>query len=261
VAHGVPVYLLDWGRPGPEDAELTLGELVDELLPRAIKRATRHARAAGWLGADELPDALGYCVGGTFLSISLSRNAGLAGRMGLLAAPIDFHKSGRLAVWARPETFPLDDIIDGLGNFPKALMKDSFAWLKPAGQISKWKTLADKFDQTDFQDTWAAMEQWSDDGVDFPGEAYRAYVRGCYFENALVKGGWTLDGRPVNLGSATIPAHVWAASSDHICTPDAAFGLKEAWGGPVTTELVKGGHVGVCIGRAFPASLIKWIDA
>jgi polyhydroxyalkanoate synthase len=105
------------------------------------------------------------------------------------------------------------------------------------------------------------MEQWNGDGVDFPGEAYRAYIKGCYFENALVGGGWVLDGRPVDLKQGTIPAHAFAAKSDHICPPAAAFGLSKAWGGPVSTEVVSGGHVGVCIGKSFPARLLAWIDA
>ncbi|MFM2245061.1 MAG: hypothetical protein RL071_1135 [Pseudomonadota bacterium] len=261
VAHGVPVYLLDWGRPGPEDVEVTLGELVDDLLPRALRRSARHARQHGHLAADELPDALGYCVGGSFLSISLARNPGLARRMALLAAPIDFHASGRLSSWADKEGFPVDDIVDGFGNFPKAMMKDAFAWLRPMGQLSKWKTIYDKIDHEGFPTTWAAMEQWNGDGVDFPGEAYRAYIKGCYFENALVGGGWVLDGRPVDLKQGTIPAHAFAAKADHICPPAAAFGLSTAWGGPVSTEVVSGGHVGVCIGKSFPARLLAWIDA
>ncbi|RME26022.1 MAG: hypothetical protein D6798_07570 [Deltaproteobacteria bacterium] len=260
VRHGVPVYLLDWGRPGPEDAAVSMSDLVDDLLPRAVDRSLRHA--ATHHGADAL-DGLGYCVGGTFLAISLARHPDMLRRMALLASPIDFHASGRLATWARPETFPLDDIVDGFGNFPRQLMAASFAWLRPAGQIARGRSLWTRGSDPAFRRLWAAMEQWNGDNVDFPGEAYREYVRHCYFDNALVPGGpeWIMAGRPVDLGRGRAPAVAFAASDDHICPPPAAFGLARAWGGPVRTEVLRGGHVGVCIGRALPAALARWVDS
>lgn len=253
VAAGVPVYLLDWGAPGPHDRHQTLPELVDERLGRALDRARRHA-------GGEL-DALGYCVGGTFLAMHLARNPAAVRRLALLCAPIDFHASGRLARWATPETLPVDAAIDGYGNYPAEIVKSAFAWLRPMGQWDKWTTLAERIDDPDFRTLWAALEKWSDTPVDFPGEAYRAYVRGCYFDNALMTGGWSLGGRPVDLGQGTAPAHVLAASRDHICEPAAAEALAQVWGGPVTTERLRGGHVGVCVGRRLPQALLRWIAA
>jgi polyhydroxyalkanoate synthase len=255
---GVPVYLLDWGRPEAEDKDQTLVDIIDTILVRAFDRAGRHARAAGTLGHDEAMDAIGYCVGGTFLTIGLARHPGLARRLTLLATPIDFHASGRLACWAQPAHFPVDAVVDSLGNFPAEMMKDSFAWLKPASQGRKWKSLWERFDQPGFREVWSTMEKWSSDNVAFPGEAYREYVRRCYFDNALLKGGWVLGGRPVDLRGATIPALVLAADGDHIVPPPAAFGLKEAWGGPVETRTLSGGHVGVCLGSGLQKVLVEW---
>lgn len=248
---GVPVYLMDWGRPGPEDQEVSLSHIIDVVIPRALDRVRRHARVR------EI-DVLGYCVGGTFLTIAVSRMTGIR-RLALLATPIDFHASGRLSKWAQPETFPLDTLIDGYGNFPAEMMKASFAWLRPMGQSAKWKSLWERIDQPGFSDVWASMEKWNDDATDFCGEAYREYVRGCYFDNALMKGGWTLGARPVRLSDGKVPAFVMAASDDHIVPPAAAFALEKVWGGPVTTRKVKGGHVAVCIGKELPAALIEWV--
>lgn len=258
VGAGVPVYLLDWGHAGPEDSERPLASYIDTLLGRMIDRARRHA------GTPQI-DALGYCVGGTFLAMHLARNrterdgVPTIRRVAFLCTPIDFASSGRLATWARPETFPLDAIVDGFGNFPRSLMGSSFQWLRPAGQSAKWRTLIERNGDEAFRTLWAAMEQWNNDGVDFPGEAYRAYVRGCYFENRLMTGGWMLDGRAVDLHEATIPALTIAASDDHIVPPVAAFGLAQAWGGPVTTRNVRGGHVAVCVGKELPSALLDWV--
>jgi polyhydroxyalkanoate synthase len=254
VAAGVPVYLLDWGRAGPEDQPNGLAHYVDTVLGRAIDRSARHA------GVEQL-DAIGYCVGGTFLALHLARRAERVRRVAFLATPIDFHASGRLALWARPETFPLDAVIDGFGNFPRELMRTSFSWLRPMGQTGKYVGLWERIDDEGFRALWAQMEKWNVDGVDFPGEAYREYVRRCYFENALMNGGFTLAGQPCDLGAARIPALAIAASEDHIVPPAAAFGLEKAWGGPVQTRTVRGGHVGVCIGKALPSAFLEWVRA
>lgn len=250
---GHPVYVLDWGRPGPEDRDRPLSHYVDTRLGRAVARACRHA------GVERM-DMIGYCVGGTFLAVHLARHPERVRRLCLLATPIDFHASGRLSCWAQPDTFPLDALVDGLGNFPRELMRQSFAWLKPQGQSGKWVGLWERIDQEGFPELWAALEQWNADGVDFPGAAYREYVRRCYFDNALITGGWSLDGTPVDLSRGTAPALVLACSDDHIVPAPAAHALRGVWGGPVTTEVVKGGHVGVCIGGALPRRLQAWLD-
>lgn len=251
---GVPVYILDWGRAGPEDAELPMAHYVDTVLGRCLRRAVRHA------GVEQI-DVLGYCVGGTFLALHLARNPGPARRAFFLATPIDFHQSGRLSTWARPETFPLDAIVDGYRNFPKSKMLDSFQWLRPMGNLAKYKALFDRAGDPAFRELWAALESWNRDGVDFPGATYREYVRGCYFDNALVAGGWMMDGRPVNLAAAQLPATTFAATDDHIVPAAAAHALAGVWGGNVSTGVIKGGHVGVCAGSALPAAIVEWLSA
>lgn len=261
VNDGIPVYLLDWGRPGPEAAEQPLSELVDGVLVRMLDRATRHARAAGTLGPTGRPDTLGYCLGGTFLAMALARHPDRARRMALLAAPIDMEKSGRLARWVRPELFPLDALVDGLGNVPGDLVDEGFARIRPQSRMRAHKALWDHIDEPDFRRLWAAVENWKRDTVPLPGAAYRSFVRACYFENRLMTGGWELDGRPVDLAQGRVPAVAFGASRDHICPTPAAFGLARVWGGPVRTAVVPGGHVGVCLGHRFPDALRAWLRA
>lgn len=253
VAAGIPVYLMDWGRPGPEDANVTVADLVQKTLHRSIDRARRHAGRP--------LQAIGYCVGGTFLAAYIGLHPTAFTKVAFVATPIDFHKSGRLSTWANPETFPVDAIIDNLGNFPSHLMKTSFAWLRPTNTVTKYKTLMDRIDKPGFTEVYSAMEKWNEDSIDFPGEAYREYVRRCYFDNALMTGGWSLDGQPVDLANCKVPVHTIAASADHIVPPEAAHNLSKVWGGPATSQTIKGGHVAICIGTALPDALVAWVTA
>lgn len=254
---GLPIYLIDWGRRFPEHADLTIADLVDGTLRRCTDRARRHAATL----TDAPLQAIGYCVGGTFLAAFCALHPTAFERVAFVATPIDFHASGRLHLWADPDRFPVDDIIDGWGNFPADLLRTSFDWLRPSNMTRKWKTLVDRVDQDGFTDVWSAIERWNTDPVDFPGEAYREYVKRCYFDNALVEGGWNLAGRSVELGAVGVPALSLAADSDHIVPPPAAHALERVWGGAVTTQTVRGGHVGICLGRSMPSALIGWIQA
>jgi polyhydroxyalkanoate synthase len=228
---------------------------VDEVLGRMIDRAKRHARSHH--DTDEL-DAIGYCVGGTFLSIHLARHPGQVKRVAFVATPIDFHRSERLARWANPESFPLDTLIDSVGNYPKDLMSTSFSWLKPSTNTAKWVGLWERIDVDGFPELWAALEQWNGDAVDFPGETYREYVQRCYLDNALMTGGWVMATAPVDLSKAVAPALVIGASRDHIAPPAACGGLEQVWGGECRVETIRGGHVGICVGNTLPRTLIDW---
>lgn len=252
---GIPVYLVDWGHPGPEDATRPLSYYVDAVLERCFDRARRHAARVYRTAAI---DAIGYCVGGTVLAMHLARHPEQAERVALVASPIDFAHGGRLARWAHPDRFPLDRIVDGMGNFPADGMQLAFQCLDPTKQTSKWWGLWSRIDEPGFPDLWAAMEQWSADSVDFPGEAYRAFVRACYFDNALMRGGWSLEDRPVDLSAGRAPAMVISASRDHIAPVASCTALADVWGGPVTTTTIRGGHVGICVGSALPDTLIAW---
>ncbi|HJN72958.1 MAG TPA: hypothetical protein QGF58_03390 [Myxococcota bacterium] len=233
---GIDVYVLDWGKPGPEAEDRPLDHYVDEILGRALDRARRHAGTT--------LDVAGYCVGGTFLAWHLARNRPEVRSAAFVATPIDFHASGRLSRWADPAHFPLDALH---GNFPAERLRASFAWLKPMGQARKWRSLLER---PQARELWAHLESWSRDGVDFPGRAYREYVRACYFDNRLRE----------ELGGVDVPALSVAASRDHIVPPPAAHDLSAVWDGPVTERTLRGGHVGICLEKALPAALSEWLS-
>ncbi len=252
---GFPIALLDWGSPGPEQAHRPLATFVDEFLGRALDRTRREARKT--LGSESI-DAVGYCVGGTFLAMHLSRHDGVVRRLVAVASPFDFSKGGRLARWAGPQ-FPVDQMAGEWGNFPAERMRQSFQWLRPEGVVKTWTSLLERGSDPKFAAVWTALKQWNAEAVDFPGAAWADYVRACYQENQLMGGSYLLGGTPCDLGKATIPALALAASDDHIAPPDAVFGLAKRWGGPVTTRTLRGGHISISLGDALPAAIAGFL--
>ncbi|TNE90995.1 MAG: alpha/beta fold hydrolase [Deltaproteobacteria bacterium] len=257
LARGVPVYILDWGTPGPEDAEVGVEELLTNVLPRSIDRVRRHARRVN--GAEEL-HALGYCVGGTFLAAYIGIDPEAFDSVSFLAAPMDFRHAGRLGIWADPESFPVDALVDNLGNFPASLMGQSFVWLRPTTLPEKYRGLWDRFEDPKFIETWSAIEAWNSANIPFWGEAYRAYIKNCYFDNRLIEGGWFIAGHEVKLSDVKAPVLIMDATRDHICPPAAAQGLEAVWGGTVTKKSFNAGHVGVCLSSKLPNAIADWLE-
>src|SRR5687768_15333969 len=93
VGHGIEVYMIDWGRPGPQDRYATLEDHILRWQGAAVRAACKDAGVAAI-------HLLGYCLGGTFaISYAAARPAKVAGLIAL-TAPVNFHDSGILSTWA-----------------------------------------------------------------------------------------------------------------------------------------------------------------
>jgi polyhydroxyalkanoate synthase len=65
--------------------------------------------------------------------------------------------------------------------------------------------------------SFLAACQWVDEGVPFPGEAFRQWIRNFYQKNKLVKGELELRGGLVDLSNIRCPVLNIAGSKDFIC--------------------------------------------
>jgi polyhydroxyalkanoate synthase len=170
---------------------------------------------------------IGYCMGGTLAAMFAARHPTAVRWLTLLGTPIDFHRSGRLAEWTRPQRFDADLLIDAYGNMPPWLMQSGFKLLNPVDALSKLMRLHQN--ATDEQATrqFVALEAWLDDNLAFPGGLYRDYIRGLYQDNALVRGQFRVGGEPVDLRRIVAPLLNVIALKDHICEPPSSRALME----------------------------------
>jgi polyhydroxyalkanoate synthase len=240
---GHDVFVIDWGRPGPEDQHLDLGHFVDRYLGRCVRTAAR-------LSGHEQVHILGYCLGGTLTAIHAALFPERVASMVTLAAPIGFHDEGLLTRWMRIPTFNLDALVDAFGNVPWPIMQASFYMLKPMLQVSKLRTLIDRANDDDWLRVFAAIETWGNDNVSFPGAAFRTYIRALYQENRLVNGGLSVAGRAVRLEALRCPLMVVSFTGDHIVPEVSARCLLDLVGSEEKVDVLQpGGHVGAVIGK------------
>jgi polyhydroxyalkanoate synthase len=243
VGRGIDVYLLDWGVPGPEDRSTTFDHYVTGYLRRAVQRVRS-------LSGQERISLLGYSIGGTFTAIFSALYGRYVHGLVQLAAPINFHDSGIISQWTRKERFNVDLVVDTLGNMPAELLRASFRMLTPALQIMQQIALANQIGDSQAVQDLLAMQTWISDGVSFPGEAYRTYVKNCYQENYLVQGKLVVGGKRVDLGQIACPLLTITAARDWICPPESVAVLNDLVASVDKCVLeLPGGHVGIVAGR------------
>jgi polyhydroxyalkanoate synthase len=249
---GYDVYLVDWGVADERDSANGLETYVDEHLPGALRAVARES------GAEAL-FVIGYCFGGTLALMSLAANPGprIAGLV-LMAAPVDFHKSGLFTELLGPQgRLNPSDMIDGTGNVPAAASRDIFRLMKPTSQISAKVMLLERMWDDEFLKGYQAMGQWTRDHVPFPGAAFRQTAHLLFRRNAIVNRNLVLGGRHVDPGQLRMPVLVLVAEKDHIVPLDSALpGADVVGSSDVETIRLQFGHVGLVMGRAATSKTI-----
>lgn len=243
---GFEVYLLDWGDWGPEDAGVSIDDLVLDYIPKTVRKVARHA-------GQRTVSILGYCIGGILSAIytALHPAAPLRNVM-FMAAPVDFSHAGLFGAWLDPRYFPVDKVLAAYGNMPGELIELGAKLLKPITNfVTPYVHLAERLEDDRYVRGWAAMYQWVHDKQDFPGAAFRQLVTELYQQNRLIRGELMIGGRVVDLASIHWPALLIAAERDHIAPLGSTLPLFERIASPEKEKLlIPAGHVGLVAGRS-----------
>jgi polyhydroxyalkanoate synthase len=259
VDRGFDIYLIDWGIPGDEDKNISFENYILDYIPHALKRVLRHSRAEEYT-------LLGYCMGGTMAAMyaALFPTRPLRNLV-LLTAPIDFTPAaaGLFGLWTSEKYFNPDRVVDAFGNVPGDLIDTANRMARPVtNYIGTYVAMWDRLLQDKPMDTWLAMNKWVNDGVPFPGEAFRQWIRDFYQQNRLVKGEIRLRGRRVELSRIRCPLISIAGKKDHICTPTQAEAIMKLAGSEDKEfYLLDAGHVGLLTGSNARTNLWSRVDS
>jgi poly[(R)-3-hydroxyalkanoate] polymerase subunit PhaC len=245
VKHGVDVYLLDWGSPGPEDRRLRFDDLVMDYLPRAVRQVLKTSQA-------EHLNILGYCLGGvlTTLYVTTHPDAPLNSVI-LLATPIDFSHVDVFSTWLDPRYQDIDKLVDTMGNVPAQFVGVGTKLLKPyLSFVGTYQSLWENAEDEKFVETWGAMNRWIEESVPFAGEAFRQWIKDFYHSNKLINDQLMIGGLPARLSNITFPILNIAAEADHL-VPLSQTGptLDKVSSTEKEFIIMPGGHVGLVTSR------------
>ncbi|MFO0655866.1 MAG: alpha/beta fold hydrolase [Polyangia bacterium] len=252
LSQGHDVYLLDWGEWNDEDRSLNLDLLLTQYMARAVRIVAKEAGGPITM--------LGYCIGGALATCFVAQHQeSLIKNLILLTTPIDFTDAGPFGVWTRPDVFPLELLTSVFPAVPGGYPDVGSKLLQPlpAG-MGQFVRLEEKLRESRFDvHGWQAMFRWVNEGVAFPSGCYRQWIGDFYQRNKLARGELVLNGQKVLLSNIRCPLLNVVASTDIIAPrPTTNAILSHVSSTDKQEVVVKGGHVGIVVGKA--AALDLW---
>lgn len=223
VNQGFDVYLLDWGTPGFEDRNMKLDDFILDYIPRAVKKVMRKSNV-------EEVSILGYCMGGTMTSIFAALHPELPIRnLVFMTSPFNFENTGSYGAMLNEKFFNLDKTVDTLGVIPPEMIDFGNKIIKPmANFYGPYVSLVERADNEKFVKSFKLLQKWLNDGIPFPGEAYRQWIGDFYQKNKLIKGELVVRGRKVDLKHIKANVLNLSGQNDLIAQPHMVEALMDA---------------------------------
>ena len=251
---GFDVFLVDWGVPDDEDADMGLDSFVCDELHWAIRETLRTSDA-------EDVSLLGWCIGGVLCAMYEALHPdGPVRNLVLLTTPVD--TTGALYTnWVGRPSFDADLVAEVLPSVPGQVIDWANKMMKPVTNF--WGTYRQLWDGVragqDRRASYQAMARWVADNPPFPARAYREWITWMYKENRFVRGRIRLRGRRVDLARIEVPLLVVTAGADHIAPRPGTLPLLDLVSSRDLEHLDRpGGHIGLMAGSKAKAQI--WPD-
>ncbi len=261
VEQGHTVFMISWKNPTAADRSLGMDDYV-----RLGFFAALDAVAA--IVPKRKVHAVGYCIGGTLLSIAaaaLARDGDTRiGSISMLAAQTDFSEPGELSLFISPRQIEtLDAMMHKAGVLDSAKMGGAFMLLRSRDLI--WSPVLQTYVKGERVQPNDLMA-WNADGTRMPCRMHSEYLNRLYLRNELSAGRFTVQGQPIDLAQITVPMFVVGTETDHVAPWKSAYKTRRFTRSPdYTFLLTSGGHnAGIVSGPSHPKRrhrVLTWNDA
>ena len=238
---GISVFMISWRNPKPGMGYLKLDDYVKDGVLKAIDVVKN-------VSASRKINALGYCLGGTLLSIASSilssnQKENPIHSATFLAAMVDFSDIG-----------PMGDVVDKAlisklergellddGILKGADMETGFNLIQSKNLI--WNYVINNY-LKGIKPPAIDVMYWTNDNTNLPAAMYLYYMKYIVFENKLSKKNeLTICDVKVDIGKIDLPVIVIALKEDIISPAKTVFLTTDLVKGPVEFILGESGHV------------------
>jgi polyhydroxyalkanoate synthase len=235
---GHTVFAISWTNPGSEDRDLGL-EDYRKLGPVAALDAIEAI-----YGDARKVHGVGYCLGGTLLSIEAARQARDGderfGSITLLAAQTDFTQAGELLLFIDESQLTLlEDMMWERGYLDSEQMAGAFQMLRSRDLV--WSRIVHDYllgDRARMNDLMA----WNADATRMPYRMHAEYLRHLFFDNDLAEGRHVIDDRAVAIEDIRVPIFAVGTETDHVAPWTSVHKITLLADAEVTFVLTSGGH-------------------
>jgi polyhydroxyalkanoate synthase len=238
VDQGITVFCISWVNPDTHLAQKGFDDYMREG-PLAALDAIEQAT-----GATKV-NTVGYCVGGTLLSVTLAamaaRHDTRAASATLFATQVDFTHAGDLKVFVDEDQIAaIEKRMTERGFLEGRKMANAFNLLRSNDLI--WPYVINNYLKGKAPFPFDLL-YWNSDATRMPAANHSFYLRNCYLDNRLSKGGIVIDNTPIDLKAIKLPIYNLATREDHIAPAKSVLLGSTRFGGKVKYVLAGSGHI------------------
>jgi polyhydroxyalkanoate synthase len=253
VEQGLTVFVISWVNPDERQAEKSFEDYIREGVLTAL---TAIETATG----EKEVSAIGYCVGGTLLAMTLAYMAGTNDRRitsaTLFTTQVDFTDPGDLKHFVDEERIrSIETKMDEAGYLEGARMASAFNMLRPNELI--WTYFVNNYLKGKEPPAFDLLV-WNSDNTRMPKANHSFYLRNCYLENNFSKGKIVMNNVRLDVSRVTIPIYNLAAREDHIAPAKSVFTGAKLFGGEMKYVLAGSGHIAGVVNPAAKPKYQYW---
>jgi len=248
VEQGKTVFIISWKNPEHEDKNVSFEDYVELGLMEAVDVVSA-------ICPKRKIHAVGYCIGGTLLSIAAAAMAreddDRLQSVSLFAAQTDFSEGGEITRFISPSQLSfLEKLMWKRGYLGSENMGGAFSALRSSDLI--YAGLVDRYflgKQASLND----LMSWNADGTRMPYLMHTEYLEQLYLHNLLAQNKFKIKGRHISLSDIQAPMFILGTETDHVAPWQSVYKIHHLTNGELTFALTSGGHnAGVVSGPEHP---------